>query len=165
MPEVNLSEIRWIEEGDLRSGLGGVEDPRRACDSQGRGVYFRVGKEAVTNGCYPRLVKSLGKLFRLPAMIGIYSISILLWYVSWLTIGDRNWWLVLLNRFPVYLFELGLFLGIVALLTRRRKLLLPLLFASPDFHSFILSVPASKTGETDPGIGSAKGHDLQCALQ
>ena len=86
-------------------------------------------------------------------MIGIYSISILLWYVSWLTIGDRNWWLVLLNRFPVYLFELGLFLGIVALLTRRRKLLLPLLLPALIFirlyYPYLLPKPAKPIPESE----------------
>ena len=112
-----------------------------------------MGKEAVTNGYHTTLMKSMRKLFRLPAMIGIYSISIFLWYLSWLTIGDRNWWLVLLSRFAAYLFVPGLLLMVVAMLKRRRKLFFPLFLPALIFillyYPYLLPKPAKPISESE----------------
>jgi vancomycin resistance protein VanJ len=94
---------------------------------------IRKGAETMRNGYYPVLMKNLRKLIRLSTVIGIYSILIFLWYLSWLMIGDRNWWLVILNRFTAYLFVPGLFLLVAAILMRRPKILLPLLLPALIF--------------------------------
>jgi vancomycin resistance protein VanJ len=99
------------------------------------------------------IMKSLRKFFRLSNVIGIYSVFISLWYLSWLMVGDRNWWLVLLNRVSVYLFVLGLVLLIVAVLKRRLKLFLPLLLPTVIFillyYPYLLPKPAKPMRESD----------------
>ena len=48
-----------------------------------------------------RVKKTVSKLL---AAVTIYVILILAWFISWLTIGDSNWWLILVNRVAHYLF-------------------------------------------------------------
>ena len=71
----------------------------------------------------------------------IYAILISAWFVSWLLVGDANWWLVLLNRTVPYLFiPLPLFL-VLEIYTRRLKsviaLLVPCLIFAWIYHLYL----------------------------
>jgi endonuclease/exonuclease/phosphatase (EEP) superfamily protein YafD len=57
----------------------------------------------------------------------IYVIFIALWFILWLAVGDKNWWLIVLNRIVPYLFLPTV--GILFLLIQIRsfKVALPLL--------------------------------------
>ena len=58
----------------------------------------------------------------------IYVVLIAAWYVLWLTVGDGNWWLTLVNRTVPYLFLPVPLTLMRALVCRDFKDLLPLLF-------------------------------------
>jgi len=71
----------------------------------------------------------------------IYAILISAWFVSWLLVGDANWWLVLVNRTVPYLFiPLPLFL-VLEIYTRRLKsviaLLVPCLIFAWIYHLYL----------------------------
>ena len=70
-----------------------------------------------------------------------YAILILAWFVSWLTVGDANWWLILLNRIVPYLFiSVPLFL-VWGIYTRQFKpavvLLVPSLIFIWIYHTYL----------------------------
>jgi endonuclease/exonuclease/phosphatase (EEP) superfamily protein YafD len=71
----------------------------------------------------------------------IYAILILAWFVSWLTVGDANWRLILLNRIVPYLFiPVPLFL-VWGIYTRRSKsviaLFVPCLIFVWIYHPYL----------------------------
>ncbi len=71
----------------------------------------------------------------------IYVILIVAWFVLWLTIGDANWLLVLINRVVPYLFvPVPLFL-VWGILSRRSRLtvvlLIPCLVFVWIYHSYL----------------------------
>lgn len=70
---------------------------------------------------------------KLAILIYIYVVLISTWFISWLTIGDDNWWLTLLNRIVPYLFiPVPLFMMWI-IFSRRLKLLIPLLIPTLIF--------------------------------
>ena len=70
---------------------------------------------------------------RLSVFVFAYIILISTWFLSWLTVGDVTWWLVLINRIVPYLFApIPVFL-ILGIYSRRYKLLAALLVPSLIF--------------------------------
>lgn len=98
------------------------------------------------------VMKSFPKLFTLPVIIAAYSGLIVLWYFFWLFLGDGYWWLVMLNRYAVYLFLpcLPLLFGVV--LMRRSKHGLPLVIPAVIlfllYHPYLIPRPARAIGDS-----------------
>lgn len=60
-------------------------------------------------------------------LVSIYAISLLIWFILWLTIGDGFWWMTYLNPIFPYLFvPVPVFLT-WAIVTRQHRTLVPLL--------------------------------------
>ena len=86
------------------------------------------------------------KFTKFPAFVIAYVILISTWFVSWLIVGDTNWWLVLLNRIVPYLFvPIFLFLA-WGISSRQFKLMIPLLVPGLIFicmyHPYLFPKPA-----------------------
>lgn len=82
-----------------------------------------------------------------------YAILISVWLVSWLTFGDANWWLVLLNRFAPFLFiAIPIFLIWGFRLRQYRQLwllLIPYLIFTWLYHPYLFpQVPQISSGQT-----------------
>jgi len=96
-------------------------------------------------------MNNIRKVLNLPVMCAMYSGFIILWYLSWLFIGDAMWWLVLLNRVAVYLFVPALFLIAGVLLTRRMKpsftLIFPVVIFVLLYHPYFIPRPAKSVDE------------------
>src|SRR5512145_3134444 len=56
----------------------------------------------------------------------IYIIFISLWFILWLVVGDKNWWLVILNRIVPYLFLPTLLIFFLLIRIRSFKVVLQL---------------------------------------
>jgi len=82
-----------------------------------------------------------------------YAIFILAWFVLWLTIGDANWWLVLLiNRIVPYLFVPALLILAWIIVSRRFKLAITLIVPGLIFawlyHPYLFPKPAQPFGQS-----------------
>lgn len=97
-------------------------------------------------------MNNLLNAFNLSVASAIYAGSIALWYLFWLFVGDANWWLVLSNRFAIYLFVPGLILFMAAILKRRVNPALPLLVPAGIFlvlhHPYLFPEPAKPVDES-----------------
>ena len=89
---------------------------------------------------------------KLAVLTLVYVVMISAWFVLWLTIGDRVWWLVLVNRIVPYLFlpvpfffALAIFLGNFKSIL---PLLVPILILENLYHPYLLPKPA-KSPEID----------------
>lgn len=80
--------------------------------------------------------------FTISILITVYVILISLWFVLWLTIGDSNWWLTLLNRIVPHLFVPLPLLLALAILFRCFKptttLVIPMLIFGGLYHPYLL---------------------------
>jgi endonuclease/exonuclease/phosphatase (EEP) superfamily protein YafD len=82
-----------------------------------------------------------------------YSFLILVWFISWLWVGDTNWWLVLINRLVPFIFIPVLPLAVWMVFTRRLRLIILLL--TPFFiflnlyHPYLLPKFAKSTAITN----------------
>ena len=83
-----------------------------------------------------------------------YTLAIVAWYISWLTVGDANWGLVLLNRFAFYLFLFIPLLLIYSFVRDQRKpawfLIIPGLIFFWFYHPYL--VPKILTSMSDASI-------------
>lgn len=61
------------------------------------------------------------------------TLAVIVWYISWLTIGDANWILVLLNRYVIWLFLFIPFLVLYSFVRRQRRSAIWLIFPSLIF--------------------------------
>ena len=81
----------------------------------------------------------------------VYSVSISVWFVLWLIIGDRFWWLSVLNRIVPYLFIPALLFLVWGLFTRRYRsiipLLLPVLIFGGMYHPYLIPRLTKPAGE------------------
>jgi len=51
----------------------------------------------------------------------VYVIAISVWFVLWLTVGDKNWWLTILNRIAPFLFLPTPLIALLLVLSHRIK--------------------------------------------
>jgi vancomycin resistance protein VanJ len=83
--------------------------------------------------------KSLSKF---SVFVMIYVSLISAWFVSWLLIGDDNWWLISINHFVPYLFVPVLFFFAWAIFSRQFKVIillpLPILIFGRLYHPYLL---------------------------
>lgn len=88
--------------------------------------------------------------FTLPLLVIGYVILILLWFAAWLMVGDRNWWLILLNRMTPYLFiPIPLLLAGILLASRIKlmpALLVPGLIFGGLYSSYVFPKLAQPGG-------------------
>jgi endonuclease/exonuclease/phosphatase (EEP) superfamily protein YafD len=84
----------------------------------------------------------------------LYTISILLWFGSWLLVGDATWWLTILNRFALFLFVPIPMLLVLGLYIRRYKgtvlLLVPAVIFGGLYYPYLLpraATPVDSTAE------------------
>jgi endonuclease/exonuclease/phosphatase (EEP) superfamily protein YafD len=80
--------------------------------------------------------------FTISMLVTVYVTLISLWFVLWLTIGDGNWWLTLLNRIVPHLFAPMPLLLALAILSRCFKptlvLLVPVLIFGGLYYPYLL---------------------------
>lgn len=72
---------------------------------------------------------------KLSVFVMIYVTLISAWFVSWLAVGDGNWWLIVINRFVPYLFIPALFFLAGAISFRNFNAIIPLLLPGLIFGS------------------------------
>jgi len=84
-----------------------------------------------------------------------YAILILAWFVSWLTVGDANWWLILVNRAAHYLFLPVPFFLIWGIFSRGLKpaitLVIPCLIFVWIYHPYLFP-RFSQTRQDNPQL-------------
>lgn len=90
-------------------------------------------------------------------LVIIYVILIALWVISWLSVGDATWWLILLNRLVPYFFVPVPVLLTVALFTHRFKLILllviPTLIFGLLYYPYLLpKLAQTKSNEADLSV-------------
>lgn len=82
------------------------------------------------------------QLTKLGILVICYSTLILVWFTSWLLLGDSNWWLTLINRVVPLLFLPALVLLGWIVYSRRIKLmialLIPILIFAWLYHPYLL---------------------------
>lgn len=102
------------------------------------------------------LVKPRKNTFKLSHLVLVYVALVGLWTVSWLIVGDANWWLTLLNRLAPYLFLPVPVLFFLTLRIRRFKLVLPLLVPTLVFgtlyYPYLLPKPAPAVNTADLSV-------------
>jgi endonuclease/exonuclease/phosphatase (EEP) superfamily protein YafD len=81
-------------------------------------------------------------VFTISILVAVYATLITLWFVLWLTIGDRIWWLTLLNRVVPHLFVPLPLLLALAIVSRCFKpitvLLIPGLIFGGLYYPYLL---------------------------
>ena len=92
------------------------------------------------------------KAFNFSRVCAVYSSFVTLWYLLWLSIGDEVWWIVLLNRAATYLFIPAFLLLASALLIRRIRsalsLLFPILIFVTLYYPYFIPKPAKSVDES-----------------
>jgi endonuclease/exonuclease/phosphatase (EEP) superfamily protein YafD len=80
--------------------------------------------------------------FQFPVIVVIYVVLISAWFVSWLIVGDSNWWLIVINRIVPYLFIPALLFLAGAIFSLKFgtiiPLLLPILIFGRLYHPYLL---------------------------